>query len=88
MQLDISDAAKSCMSERGFEVRYGARPLKRALVKDLLNPLRRLVLEGGVREGDAVKVRTRGEAMQLERHFWVGLLVAARRLETRMMSSF
>lgn len=67
MLLDISDAGKSCISESGFDVRYGARPLKRALVKYLLNPLSRLLLEGGVREGDVVKVRTRGEAIQLQK---------------------
>merc|ERR1712137_687931 len=38
MQIDISDAAKACIAESGFDVRYGALPLKRALVKELLNP--------------------------------------------------
>lgn len=67
MEIDISDAAKACIAESGFDVRYGARPLKRALVKELLNPLSRLVLEGSVQEGDAVQVRTRGEALQLQK---------------------
>eukprot|EP00980_Cylindrotheca_fusiformis_P013675 scaffold3515_cov126-Cylindrotheca_fusiformis.AAC.24 len=67
MTLDVSDAAKACIAERGFDVRYGARPLKRALVKELLNPLSRLLLEGGVREGDLVRVRSRAEAMQLQK---------------------
>jgi ATP-dependent Clp protease ATP-binding subunit ClpB len=67
MEIDISDAAKGCIAESGFDVRYGARPLKRALVKELLNPLSRLVLEGAVQEGDTVKVRTRGEALQLQK---------------------
>eukprot|EP00526_Cylindrotheca_closterium_P008326 CAMPEP_0113646184 /NCGR_PEP_ID=MMETSP0017_2-20120614/24382_1 /TAXON_ID=2856 /ORGANISM="Cylindrotheca closterium" /LENGTH=850 /DNA_ID=CAMNT_0000558037 /DNA_START=61 /DNA_END=2613 /DNA_ORIENTATION=+ /assembly_acc=CAM_ASM_000147 len=67
MEIDISDAAKACVAESGFDVRYGARPLKRALVKELLNPLSRLVLEGSVQEGDTVRVRTRGEALQLQK---------------------
>ena len=67
MTLDVSANAKACIAERGFDVRYGARPLKRALVKDLLNPLSRLVLEGGIVEGDVVRVRTRGEALQLQK---------------------
>jgi ATP-dependent Clp protease ATP-binding subunit ClpB len=61
MQLDVSDAAKSCIAEKGYDVRYGARPLKRVLARDVLNPLSRLVLEGGVIDGDTVKVRTLGE---------------------------
>lgn len=61
MQLDVSDAAKACIAEKGYDVRYGARPLKRVLAKDVLNPLSRLVLEGSVIDGDVVKVRTLGE---------------------------
>jgi ATP-dependent Clp protease ATP-binding subunit ClpB len=65
MTLDVSQPAKDIIAERGYDVRYGARPLKRALVKEVLNPLSHLVLDGGVHEGDLVKVRTRGEALQL-----------------------
>lgn len=77
MRLDVSDMAKACLAEQGFDVRYGARPLKRALAKQVLNPLSKLVLEGSVAEGDAVRVRTRGEALKLQKiggeaeHGWV-----------------
>lgn len=67
MTLDVSDTAKACLAERGFDVRYGARPLKRALAKEILNPLSKLVLEGGAVEGDVVRVRTRGEALKLQK---------------------
>jgi len=62
MTLDVSQLALDCIAEKGFDVRYGARPLKRTLAKEILNPLSRLVLEGCVVEGDDVLVRTRGEA--------------------------
>jgi ATP-dependent Clp protease ATP-binding subunit ClpB len=64
MKLDISENAKAVIAEMGYDVRYGARPLKRVLARELLNPMSRLVLEGAVREGDTVKVRTRSEAAQ------------------------
>jgi ATP-dependent Clp protease ATP-binding subunit ClpB len=67
MKLNVSDSAKVCLAERGFDVRYGARPLRRALVKELLNPMSKLVLEGRLREGDTVLVRTRGEALKLSK---------------------
>lgn len=66
MTLDVSDVAKQCLSEKGYDARYGARPLKRVLAKDLLNPLSRLVLDGGVVDGDVVKVRTCGEAKKIQ----------------------
>lgn len=62
MTLDVSPRAVDCIAERGFDIRYGARPLKRTIVKDVLNPLSRMVLEGGVIDGDVVRVRTRAEA--------------------------
>lgn len=61
MTLDVSPNAVDCIAERGFDVRYGARPLKRTIVRDVLNPLSRLLLEGGVWDGDTVRVRSRGE---------------------------
>ncbi|GKY98619.1 hypothetical protein MPSEU_000818600 [Mayamaea pseudoterrestris] len=62
MFLDVSINAKDVLAQRGFDVRYGARPLKRTLATELLNPLSKLVLEGSVVEGDIVRVRTRAEA--------------------------
>lgn len=66
MVLDVSSNAKSCIAEKGYDIRYGARPLKRVLAKDLLNPLSRLVLDGGVIDGDIVKVRTLGEVQEMK----------------------
>jgi ATP-dependent Clp protease ATP-binding subunit ClpA len=72
MMLDVSKHAKSALAERGYDPRYGARPLKRTLAKDVLNPLSRLVLEQSIQEGETVKVRTRAEAIKEDqRHGWV-----------------
>jgi ATP-dependent Clp protease ATP-binding subunit ClpB len=74
MNLDVSAPAMDCLAEHGFDIRYGARPLKRTLNRELLNPLSRLVLEGSVIDGDNVLVRTRGEADKLKDsypHGWI-----------------
>lgn len=74
MKLDVSPLAMDCIAEKGFDIRYGARPLKRALARELLNPLSRLVLEGSVIDGDDVLVRTRGEAEKSKKvfdHGWI-----------------
>lgn len=67
MDLSVSGTAKDVLADTGYDVRYGARPLKRTLARELLNPLSRLVLEGSVMEGDVVKVRTRAEAEKEQR---------------------
>jgi len=65
MTLDVSPASVDLLADKGYDVRYGARPLKRVLAHDVLNPLSRLVLDGGVIDGDVVRVRTldEGEAL-------------------------
>ena len=65
MELDVAPEAVDCLANKGYDVRYGARPLKRVLARDLLNPLSRLVLEGGVIDGDTVRVRTRAQGESL-----------------------
>ena len=67
MTLEVSEAARTCIAERGFDIRYGARPLKRALTHTILNPLSKAILEGEVREADVVRVATRGEALKLQK---------------------
>jgi len=54
MSLELSDAAKDFISERGYDPAFGARPLRRA-IRDLVeNPLAKLLLAGDFVEGDIV----------------------------------
>ena len=54
--LELTDAAKTWLVNTGYDPSYGARPLKRAIQKEIENPLGRMILEGKVREGEMVKV--------------------------------
>jgi ATP-dependent Clp protease ATP-binding subunit ClpB len=54
--VELSDAAKDFLVREGYDPVYGARPLKRALQRRLLDPLAIRVLEGAFREGDTVAV--------------------------------
>jgi ATP-dependent Clp protease ATP-binding subunit ClpA len=72
MGFECSDLAIQSLSERGFDLRYGARPLKRVLTKELLNPISMMILDGGVKEGETVRVMTRGEAENLTADYICG----------------
>jgi ATP-dependent Clp protease ATP-binding subunit ClpB len=61
MILHISNSAQMVISEMGYDIRYGARPLKRVIAREILNPLSRLILEGAVISSDTVRVQTRAE---------------------------
>ncbi len=54
LTLELTADAKRYLAERGFDPVYGARPLKRAIQRDVQDPLALAILEGRVREGDQV----------------------------------
>jgi len=54
--IEISPEARDFIAAEGYDIRFGARPLKRAIQALLENPLARSVLAGEMREGDRVLV--------------------------------
>ena len=52
--LELTDAAKTHLVRVGYDPSYGARPLKRAIQKEVENTLGRMILEGKVRDGQTV----------------------------------
>jgi ATP-dependent Clp protease ATP-binding subunit ClpB len=54
--VSLTDAAKEWLVREGYDPAYGARPLKRAIQRHILDPLAMRVLEGEFREGDRVEV--------------------------------
>jgi len=54
--LEVSDEAKDWLAQLGYDVTYGARPLKRVIQKYLINPLSQELLAGNFVDGDVVKV--------------------------------
>src|ERR1035438_10420019 len=49
--LTLTDAARGDLVRTGYDPRYGARPLKRAIQKKIETPLGKLVLQGTVKDG-------------------------------------
>jgi ATP-dependent Clp protease ATP-binding subunit ClpB len=56
IHVELTDAAKRFIVSEGYDPMYGARPLKRAIQRRVLDPLAMRVLEGDFREGDRVTV--------------------------------
>ena len=56
IELKITDEAKSFLAEKGFDPNLGARPLKRVVQKEVLDPLSLKIVSGEVREGERVVV--------------------------------
>ncbi|MEF8846945.1 MAG: AAA family ATPase [Candidatus Paceibacterota bacterium] len=54
--IDVTEDAKEFLAEEGFDKNLGARPLKRVIQKEVLNPLSLKIVSGDVKEGDEIKV--------------------------------
>jgi len=54
--VELTDDARELMAEEGFDLAYGARPLKRVIQREVLNPLASKILSGEVKEGARILV--------------------------------
>jgi ATP-dependent Clp protease ATP-binding subunit ClpB len=55
-QIDVTDSARDFLLMEGTDVRYGARPLKRAIERLLVQPLSNLIVSGQIRHCDSIRV--------------------------------
>ena len=63
--LEVSDEAKDWLTNLGYDITFGARPLKRTIQKYLINPLSQELLMDKFTGGDTIKVDV-GEKGKLE----------------------
>jgi len=56
IKLNVTDEVKDWLVKIGYDVTYGARPLKRTIQKYLINPLSQELLAGNFEDGDKIKV--------------------------------
>ena len=54
--LEVTDGAKDLLVELGYEPAFGARPLRRVILKQLQDPMAQVLLEGGYGPGDVIGV--------------------------------
>lgn len=60
IDIKLTDSAKEYFADIGFDPVYGARPLKRTLQREILNPLAKKILDRTFRDGDTVIVDFEG----------------------------
>ncbi|MFT6511180.1 MAG: ATP-dependent Clp protease ATP-binding subunit ClpB [Parvibaculaceae bacterium] len=65
INLDLDDAARSWLADKGYDPIYGARPLKRVIQRHVQDPLAELLLEGTVKDGDTVQVSANDDGVLL-----------------------
>ena len=63
IKLIIDNDVKDWIGKLGFDIQYGARPLKRTIQKNIANPLAEKVLEGGILSGDTIRIKLGKEGL-------------------------
>jgi ATP-dependent Clp protease ATP-binding subunit ClpB len=71
IHVALTDAAKDLLAREGYDPMYGARPLKRALQRLVLDPLAMRVLDGEFGEGDHVAVDAEGDRLAFSKRHMV-----------------
>ena len=67
IRVELSDRAKDLLIAEGYDPTYGARPLKRTIQRQVLDPLAMRVLQGEFKEGDVVRIDAAGGGLQFTR---------------------
>ena len=66
LKIELTETARDWLANEGYDVSFGARPLKRALQKFVKSPLSVSLLSGEYHEGDTVIVELDSEAKKLK----------------------
>jgi ATP-dependent Clp protease ATP-binding subunit ClpB len=64
--FELSNAALQLLTEQGYDPVYGARPLKRAIQRNIENPLAGELLSGRFKPGETIRVDVAGEAFTFD----------------------
>ncbi|PKZ18364.1 ATP-dependent Clp protease ATP-binding subunit ClpC [Gardnerella leopoldii] len=63
MSLEITDAAKNLLAQKGFDPLLGARPLRRVIQRDIEDTISEKILLGELSDGEHIKVDAEGEGL-------------------------
>jgi len=67
MSIALDGGATHWLAERGYDPVYGARPLKRVIQKDLVDPIARKLLAGDLEDGAVIDVSTDADGLVIGR---------------------
>jgi ATP-dependent Clp protease ATP-binding subunit ClpB len=67
LDLVLTPAARAYLAEVGYDPTFGARPLKRAIVRHVQDPLAKQLISGAFRPGDVISVDRKGDSLAFTR---------------------
>ena len=80
MSLELTDAAKDLLAQKGFDPLLGARPLRRVIQRDIEDAISEKILMATSKDGQRVKVDAKAKAFWVSSRSRRGLRRASRRI--------
>jgi ATP-dependent Clp protease ATP-binding subunit ClpC len=65
-KVTLTDDARDFIIERGYDIQFGARPLKRAIQKYLENPMAEVIIKANIHEGDVILIGLDKEKQEIK----------------------
>jgi ATP-dependent Clp protease ATP-binding subunit ClpB len=66
IQLEVTEAAKTFLAKVGYDPIFGARPLKRAIQREVETPVARLIVAGRLMDAGTVRVDAAGDGLRID----------------------
>jgi ATP-dependent Clp protease ATP-binding subunit ClpB len=64
LTLEVDPSARAYLAEEGYDLDFGARPLKRTIQREVQDPLALKVISGEIHEGDTVEVTKAADGLE------------------------
>ena len=64
-KMNLTEPAKEFIANKGYDIQFGARPLKRAIQKYIEDEMAELIIRTGIKEGDTIEVGFDSEKQQI-----------------------
>lgn len=68
LNIDVIDSARDFIAEIGFDAEFGARPIRRAIIENIEDPLSEFILSNNLRAGETVYVIKKDNKLSLEKN--------------------
>jgi len=65
LTLALDDSARAWLADKGYDPMYGARPLKRVIQKELVDPIARKLLAGEIADGSVISVSAGEDGLEI-----------------------
>ena len=67
ISIELTEEAKQYIIDKGYDSKYGARPLRRAIQTEIEDPMAEKILEGTIKQGNRVLVTCKDGKLDFER---------------------